>query len=163
MKKTKRNKKYNPLKILSSAAQVSLRNTGILYLVSNGKAELVNIKNGSLAHCTARTLEYLTKVRRKWSIYLLVFRKRQDGQKYIDIGEAPIDVECFSSQLNSTINTAAEAWAMKNGNPLHNVNMGWLAIPAKVELSKDTIYTMCTPWEPWDYLAQWEAKEKGWH
>ncbi len=155
----KRTKKYNPAKGLKYSANRVLKGTAVLYLTSDTASKLINF-HGKQLTMGPTAFKALTEVRRQWTIYLLVFRRRQDGQQYMDVGECPIDTECMSNQLDKTTQEALMNFTQQ-GNPVHNVNYGWIALPYQGRLSKEQIETMVNPHEPWNYLTKLEAKELG--
>lgn len=154
----KRTKKNCQLKRLSTMA---LYGTSDLLLVFIGgkretyafdKKELTPV---SIGPSIARSLQ---TVAFKWSLYLAVLCRRQDGQQYTRQRVRKFHSPYSRATIENYLNEEHEK-LIKKCNQLHIVNIGWVASTVPYEITDDIAYDLFEKQGGWDYLAEWQKQK----
>lgn len=92
--------------------------------------------NCKLIMATKRISQALIDVPHRWTLYLAVFCRRQDGEQYTKAIELETNGIYRAAQLTEVIKEH-HTQLVKAQNPGHVVSSGWIAFPYPIEFSEE--------------------------
>jgi len=132
----KRNKKYNPLKSLQTAATWALRGLCVRRIVADGddgKCELVDYVKGRSEPVTPNVMRAIKDLRHKWSYLMVTFEQESNGKiktltDWLHFGTEVLQAEVADALDNYHRQMQCE----------RTIGFAWLAFPApNWELSEE--------------------------
>lgn len=156
-KAKRRGKKYSPAKGATAIAQRELRGYALTYHQGDPLAELWSIDGLFRRTIDQVIVDMFNLVKFKWSIYMVVFCRDQTGEEYMQ-GQWVHTNEVYKHHELAEFLGKQHKQLLREGNPQHQLNAGWVAIPNGVEISDEKALALLEVRDCWDPLAKWEDK-----
>lgn len=143
---------------MKRAQKMAIFGTSDLLLVFvGGKAETYALdkKSGGPVNIGPSIAASLNSVAFKWCVYLAVLCKDQNGQQYIQSEEVKL-VHPYKRELLVEMLNEKHRELIKTCNPLHVLNMGWIASTVPYEFEDQHCEKLFNLQGGWKFNAKWE-------
>jgi len=139
----------------------AVRDLAVIHTLAGGEesVKMVNIKTGNNVAVGLTLATAMSKSAFKWSILLVVFGRRQDGQEYMKCEQVDTQARYKQADLTEFLN-AKHIKMIDEFNDLHFVNVGWIATPYNYEFSEQVAGEYFERLGAWDYLSKWEIQNE---
>lgn len=154
----KRNKKYNPVKSVISAANVL--GSRYLFACIGGKEAVILKRDMRRPRSVSKTLlAALLDMPHAWSVCISVILRGQDGKEYVQSQLIELPSKVLQHDISNAISKAHDALVSET-NPAHFVNVAWIAAPnwSLEDFDDGVLYDKMGAFET---LAKWEADKLG--
>lgn len=169
-KSKKRNKQYNPRKIgpVAAAASLKMNKLGVWSTCDQEHAKVLSMRTKTVFDPAGDTAHLISGYPHFWHYTLVIYCRNQQGEEYIVTGEPELPDEkgvalsarrLDQAHLAKSLNDAHHAF-LKEVNPLHIVNTGWVAFPYKATIDERTICKIADAQGVWGFLSKWEGEVK---
>ena len=156
--KKKRNKKHCQIKRVTNMATLGTKDMLLVFVGGKKETQAFDKKSLGRINVGPTIAESLAKLSFKWSVYVAVLCRRQDGQQYIQSEQYTFDVPYSRATVENMLNEKHEE-LVKACNPLHVVNLGWIASTVNCDISDALADELFTKQDGWEYLAGWEIEK----
>lgn len=156
--KKKRNKKHCQVKRVTNMATLGTKD--MLLVFCGGIKETHAFSKKTLKPVTIgpSIADSLAKLPFKWSVYIAVLCRRQDGQNYIRSEQYNFDVPYHRANIENLLNERHDQ-LIRTCNSAHILNIGWIASTVPYDIEDSDAINLFDQQDGWDYLAEWENKE----
>ncbi|MGL4518042.1 MAG: hypothetical protein ACRCUH_15285 [Shewanella sp.] len=154
----KRTKKNCQLKRLSTMALYGTSDLLLVFIGGKRETCAFDKKELSPVNIGPSIAKSLQTVAFKWSLYLAVLCRRQDGQQYIKQKVVPFFSPYSRETIENYLNEEHEK-LIKICNPLHIVNIGWVASTVPFEITDEIADDLFTKQGGWDHIAEWQKQK----
>ena len=154
----KRTKKNCQMKRLANMALYGTSDLLLVFVGGKRETYAFDKKELSPVNIGPSIAQSLQTVAFKWSLYLAVLCRRQDGQQYIKQKVIPFFSPYSRATIENYLNEEHEK-LIKICNPLHIANIGWIASTVPYEITDEIADELFTKQGGWDHLSEWQKQK----
>jgi len=155
-KPKKRNKKNSQLNRSTRMARYGTSDLLLVFVGGKKETHVLDKTDGSYVNVGAIIADSFQSIAFKWSIYLAVLCRRQDGQEYIQSEEIHHQQAYRRNILEGKLNRRHEK-LIESCNKLHIVNIAWIASTTPYQFNDEYCDKLLTSRDAWSKPSQWEV------
>ena len=157
-KQKKRNKKHCQVKRVTSMATLGTKDMLLVFCGGKKETQAFDKKTLRPVNVGPTIAESIAKLPFKWSVYIAVWCRRQDGQDYIQSEQYNFDVPYHRANIENLLNERHDE-LIRSCNQLHIVNIGWIGSTVNYDINDKLATELFTKQSAWEHLAEWEIEK----